>query len=171
MFNRIKRISFNHLSVILSWSRRQLRRHEKKQILGIRVVSIIVLTLISLQLACYRSVQSNPPTVHSGEESASAAEASYFKDIEPILQAHCQACHQPGSSQGELILTDYQGFKNGGKSGPAFLPGDPEGSLVIAHLTGKREPRMPPGPSSLEETKIELFRLWIRKGAKDDTPM
>ena len=106
-----------------------------------------------------------------GEESANPTEASYFQDIRPILQRHCQACHQPASRQGELLLTDYQGFSQGGKSGPAFVPGEPEASLVIAHLTGSQEPRMPLGPSPLADSEIELFRRWIRGGAQDDTPL
>ena len=99
MFNGIERIIFNHLLVTLSWGRRQFRRQDEKWLAGIRTVAIIVLILISLQFACYRSVQSHPPTVLSGEKLASATEVSYFQDIQPILQAHCQACHQPDAKR------------------------------------------------------------------------
>ncbi len=113
------------------------------------------------------------PALH-GEESEPKphpTEASYYQDVRPILQRRCQACHQPASKQGDLLLTDHQGFRQGGKSGPAFVPGEPEESIIIAHLTGKRGPRMPLGLSPLTDSEIELFRLWIRSGAQDDTPL
>ena len=104
------------------------------------------------------------------ESKKTPAQAGYFQDIWPIIQRQCQACHQPAVKQANLQLTDYEGFRQGGKSGPAFVPGDPEQSLVIAHLTGDREPRMPFGLPPLTDQEIELFRLWIKSGARDDTP-
>ena len=139
-------------------SHRWLKGVSAKWMSGVRAIAIIVFVLPSL------------PVLH-GEEPANPTEASYFQDIRPILQRRCQACHQPASKQGELLLTDYQGFSQGGKSGPAFVPGDPEASLVVAHLTGNRDPRMPLGPSPLADSEIELFRCWIKDGAQDDTPM
>src|SRR5262245_53301873 len=78
-------------------------------------------------------------------ENESPKDASYFRDIWPIVQRRCQGCHQPSVKQGNLDLTQYEGFRIGGKSGPAFLPGEPDKSLVYSLIAGKREPRMPLG--------------------------
>ncbi len=112
------------------------------------------------------------PAAHGkeSEEKRSTGEASYFRDIWPIIQRQCQGCHQPSVKQGNLDLTHYDGFRIGGKNGPSFVPGDPDNSLVLAMVTGKREPRMPFGQTPLDDDQIKLFQLWIRNGAKDDTP-
>jgi WD40 repeat protein/mono/diheme cytochrome c family protein len=95
---------------------------------------------------------------------------SYFRQIRPILQRQCQGCHQPASKQGELLLTSYEAFKAGGRSGPAFVAGQPEKSLVLAYLKGEKEPRMPLGGEPLNPEQIRLFQSWVAAGGADDTP-
>ena len=95
---------------------------------------------------------------------------SFFKQIRPILQRQCQGCHQPASKQADLMLTSYETFKSGGRSGPTFVPGQPDQSLVVAYLKGDKQPRMPFGGEPLSSDQIELFRRWIGAGAEDDTP-
>ena len=41
---------------------------------------------------------------------------------------------------------------------------------MIAYLTGVEKPQMPFGQTPLSAAQIDLFRGWIRDGAKDDTP-
>ena len=100
----------------------------------------------------------------------SDAKVSYFRQIRPVLQRQCQGCHQPASKQAELILTSYEGFRSGGKSGPSFLAGKPDQSLVLAYIKGDRQPRMPVGGEPLSAEQIDLFRRWIAEGGVDDTP-
>ena len=100
----------------------------------------------------------------------SDTKVSYFRQIRPVLQRQCQGCHQPASKQAELILTSYEGFKSGGKSGPSFLAGKPDQSLVVAYIKGDRQPRMPVGGEPLSAEQIDLFRRWIAEGGSDDTP-
>jgi mono/diheme cytochrome c family protein len=95
---------------------------------------------------------------------------SYFRQVRPILQRQCQGCHQPASKQGELLLTSFETFKKGGRSGPAFVPGQPEKSLVLAYIKGEKEPRMPPAGEPLSAEQIDLFQRWIAAGGSDDTP-
>lgn len=95
---------------------------------------------------------------------------SYFQRIRPVLQRGCQGCHQPASKQGELLLTSYETFKAGGRSGAAFVAGQPNNSLVLAYLKGERQPRMPLGGEPLPADQIDLFQRWIAEGGTDDTP-
>ena len=92
-----------------------------------------------------------------------AAEASYFRDIAPIIQRQCQGCHQPNLKSSNLDLTSYESFKTGGKRGPAA-------GILIGYLTGESKPQMPLGQPPLPAEQIDLFRAWIAAGAKDDTP-
>jgi hypothetical protein len=123
--------------------------------------------LLAVLLAC-----SILPAIsgRASEEKQSPKEVSYFREVWPVIQRRCQGCHQPSVKQGNLDLTQYEGFRAGGKSGAAFVPGDPDNSLVFALISGKREPRMPLGLPPLEEDQIKLFQGWIKSGAKDDTP-
>jgi|SRR5579871_902312 len=107
-------------------------------------------------------------TLGSIQAQKRPAEASYSSDIRPLLQRSCQGCHQPAMKSGGLDLTRYETFASGGNKGPAFKSGAAD-SLVIAYLSGQRQPRMPFGGTPLTDDEIELFRRWIASGAKDDT--
>jgi WD40 repeat protein len=93
---------------------------------------------------------------------------SYQKHVQPILSKQCAACHQPQSRQADLLLTSFEGFQKGGRKGPAFLPGNPDESLVVKYLTGAEKPQMPFGGKPLADADIDLFRRWIREGARYD---
>jgi WD40 repeat protein len=69
-----------------------------------------------------------------------------------------------------LDLTTYEGFRTGGKRGPAFAAGKPTESLVVHYMTGEMKPPMPLGAPSLPKGDIDLVREWISAGAHDDSP-
>src|SRR5690348_7670491 len=92
-----------------------------------------------------------------------AADVSYFRDIRPIIERQCQGCHQPNVKSSDLDLTSYEGFKTGGKRGPAS-------GTLIKYITGEAKPQMPLGQPPLSAEQIDLFQAWITNGAKDDTP-
>jgi mono/diheme cytochrome c family protein len=106
-------------------------------------------------------------------DPAPAGLVSYFRDVRPIFQTHCQGCHQPAKPMGELVMTHFEGLLKGGESGdPAVVPGKPEASNLLSQITpkdGKAE--MPKDKDPLSETDIKLITRWIAEGAKDDTPM
>lgn len=95
---------------------------------------------------------------------------SFHKQIRPILMKQCQGCHQPASKQSDLLLTTYDGVKQGGRKGPGFIAGSPEKSVLISYLTGESKPQMPFGGRPLPDVEIELFKRWVAEGAKDDSP-
>jgi hypothetical protein len=99
-----------------------------------------------------------------------AAEPSYYREIQPVLQKNCIGCHQPAMKSSGLDLTTYDGFRAGGKRGPAFASGKPAESLVVRYMTGEMKPPMPLGAPSLPKGDIDLVREWITAGARDDSP-
>jgi mono/diheme cytochrome c family protein/roadblock/LC7 domain-containing protein len=103
---------------------------------------------------------------------AGAGPVSYYKQIRPIFQAHCQGCHQPAKARGDYVMTEFQKLLAGGQSGqPAITPKHPDKSQLLALITpkdGKAE--MPQGKKPLAETEIDLIKQWIAQGAVDDTP-
>ncbi|MGH8245005.1 MAG: WD40 repeat domain-containing protein, partial [Gammaproteobacteria bacterium] len=72
---------------------------------------------------------------------------------------------------GGLTATTYLEFQKGGRHGTPFVAGHPEQSLVLKHLTGEAEPRMPMGMEPLSESEINSFRQWILQGAQDDSAL
>ncbi len=105
-------------------------------------------------------------------EGASPAEVSFFKDIRPILQRECTGCHQPAKDKGGYVMTRFESFIKGGKSGdPAVVPGHPEQSLLLELITPlDGEAEMPPERAPLHESEIAMVRRWIEAGAVDDSP-
>src|SRR3981081_3194376 len=74
-------------------------------------------------------------------------EEFFEKKIRPIFATRCFACHT-SSKLGGLRLDSRAAILQGGNSGPAIIPGDPDGSLVIQAVSQQHERfKMPPsGP-------------------------
>ena len=98
---------------------------------------------------------------------------SYYKDVRPVLQQHCNGCHQPAKPQGGYVTTAHADMLKAGERGkPGVVPGQPNASYLVeqikVHDTGKAE--MPKGRDPLNPVQIKLITDWIAQGAKDDTP-
>ena len=87
---------------------------------------------------------------------------TWTKDVQPILQASCAACH--GSSGGWYAGT-YSSTINSGDSGPAVVPGNADDSSMIQRLLGNGN-LMPPG-APLSEEQIAILIYWVNSGAKE----
>ncbi|MDB6175485.1 MAG: hypothetical protein JWL59_4796 [Chthoniobacteraceae bacterium] len=94
--------------------------------------------------------------------------------IRPVLAAECYECHNGTKKKGGLRLDYRDGWKRGGDSGDAIVPGDPANSLLIKairHLDA--ELKMPAKAPRLDEQVIANFEKWIEAGApdpRDDPP-
>jgi len=94
------------------------------------------------------------------------ARVSFKADIQPILAERCAlpGCHAAPGVAG-LNLSQYDTFKQGGATGPAFVAGDGQGSLVVKRIDGGG---MPPGGPPLNGDQIQLFIDWINEGAENN---
>lgn len=98
---------------------------------------------------------------------------SFYKEIRPILQDHCQGCHQPAKRSGGLLLTSFAEMQQGGDTQePAVVAGKPDESLLVRYITPRdgQPPLMPQDAEPLTAAQIDLIRRWIAEGAHDDTP-
>ena len=77
-----------------------------------------------------------------------AGEFDFFeKEIRPLLYKHCYKCHSAEAEKlkGGLLLDSRQGWATGGDSGPAIVPGDVEGSLLLRAVSYEDgDLKMPP---------------------------
>src|SRR5215475_144314 len=75
----------------------------------------------------------------------------YIEKIRPILSLKCYKCHtdQPNS---RLRMDSREAILQGGKRGPAIVPGDPDNSLLIQAVRQTGDLKMPKD-SRLEDRK------------------
>ncbi len=95
----------------------------------------------------------------------------FEKDILPILQKNCLACHSLTEKQGDLVLESPQGILKGGDTGPAAISGKGAESLILKVASHQVEPVMPPAGNdvaakSLTSQELGLLKLWIDQGAR-----
>jgi len=86
---------------------------------------------------------------------------TYDATIGPLLKSRCGACHGENGIQG-LNLTTYQGAMQGGTTGPAIIPGDAVGSLLVQKQTGSL-----PHFAQLTPEELTLVIDWINAGASE----
>src|SRR5947199_8944108 len=92
-----------------------------------------------------------------------AAEVDYFREVKPILSAHCFTCHSAVRQKAGLRLDAASLIRKGGKHGPALVPGKSGQSLLIQAVLGADRPRMPPESegAALSDSTVALLRAWI----------
>ena len=100
-----------------------------------------------------------------------APAVDYTRDIAPILAARCYQCHGPDADarKAGLRLDRRDGALHAGSGGrPAIVPGDPDGSELIARVTSiDPDDRMPTadGHAALAAVEVAALRAWIAAGA------
>src|SRR5438309_6136844 len=97
-----------------------------------------------------------PPFARAAE-AAAPEKVSYYKQVRPIFQAHCQGCHQPAKARGEYVMTDFAKLLGGGESGEkAVVPGHADKSKLIADITPDKDgkAKMPENKPALTETDL-----------------
>src|SRR5262245_17625701 len=105
--------------------------------------------------------------------AADPAKVSYYKDVRPIFQIHCQGCHQPAKPQGGVVVTSHADLMNKDDMGNAVVvPGKPEASELIKAITPQKgkPPKMPKESPLLADAQVETIKQWIAQGSADDTP-
>lgn len=87
---------------------------------------------------------------------AAGANLTWTGVIGPLFQQKCGACH---GQAGGLNLSDYAAALEGGTKGPVIIPGNVDGSPLVALQAAGGHP----GQLSAEE--LDLVKNWILAGA------
>jgi hypothetical protein len=88
------------------------------------------------------------------------AAPDYTREVQPVLQKHCYACHGPKVQMKALRFDNRQAALR------AIQPGDSAHSRLMDMVTGKGGQFMPPVGPHLSDSEIALLRTWIDAGAK-----
>ena len=97
-----------------------------------------------------------------GSTPAAESAPTLEKEIEPILKAHCYACHGIDMPKAGLDLRTRAGMLKGGKNGPALNPGSIKDSLIWINISTDK---MPADKSKLSDAQKDTIRAWIIAGA------
>ena len=94
-----------------------------------------------------------------------APKANFERDAMSVFKAYCLSCHTGASSPAGLDLSTAEGIRKGGVSGPLFVPGKPDQSLLIRRVKGlDGKPMMPKGFASIGAEKVAGLERWILEG-------
>ena len=101
----------------------------------------------------------------------SPADLQFFEQkIRPVLVDRCYSCHSAAALKasklkGGLLVDSRVGLIRGGESGPAVIPGDSEGSLLLQAL--RYDSLQMPPDGKLSDQVVLDFVHWIKQGAAD----
>lgn len=107
------------------------------------------------------------------QEEKTPDKVSYYKDVRPIFQQHCQGCHQPAKAQGGYIMTAHaELLKKSDRDLAGIVPGQPEKSGVYQQIIPQagKPPAMPRNKDPLAARDVAFIKRWIEQGAINDTP-
>jgi WD40 repeat protein len=123
-----------------------------------------------LALACLFTA----PLAFAADKDPLPTDVSFYKDVRPLFQQHCNGCHQPAKPSGGLVMTSRAELLKKGESDKlAVVPGQPDVSNLVSQIVpheGKK-PLMPRNLDPLPDRDVALIKKWIAQGAKDDTPV
>lgn len=99
------------------------------------------------------------------EQDAESTSPNYEDHIAEIMSDACVSCHRGSRARNGLKLNSLAAMLEGGSSGPALVPGDAAGSLMLKLMRHEREPFMPEDEDRLEDSVLESVGAWIEAGA------
>ncbi len=114
-----------------------------------------------------------PSTYSSEDQSATddispEARAFFEKEVRPLLVKRCFECHGGSETQGGLSLASAEGWKHGGDSGPAIVPGKPDESILVQAINYESWEMPPAGRGGkLPDEEIAILTKWVEMGAPD----
>ncbi len=107
-------------------------------------------------------------SVSKAEAEQPSEQTEFFeKNIRPIFVERCYKCHSAESEKlkGGLRLDSKEGVLNGGETGSAIIPGNPEKSLLMKAIRYVDPDLQMPPKKPLAEQQIKNFETWIKMGA------
>lgn len=113
-------------------------------------------------------------SVLGGCSGDGAAEVSFSRDVQPILQEHCVACHAEGGVGVERSgrkLDSYEEIMHGSGANSIVDAGSASTSRLVLYVHSSADPnmRMPyGGGTELNKKQIETIRRWVDQGAQNN---
>lgn len=91
----------------------------------------------------------------------------FGRDIQPIFEQRCHACHGSELQQaGFRVDSRARAFRGGDSGVPAIVPGSSGDSILYRYIAGLADIRMPPAEPFLSSAEIDRIKRWIDAGAE-----
>lgn len=100
-------------------------------------------------------------SARAGEDAGTFFETK----VRPVLATACVKCHGPDKASGGLRLDSRAALVEGGDSGPAIVPGDAEGSLLVQAVRHADDALKMPPKESLPAGVVADLAAWVDSGA------
>ena len=127
-----------------------------------RIFSVIVCCVILA--SCNKDEGPFYPVVNS---QADTNTVSYSKDVQPVFNSYCVACHTEQHAKLNLrSCCSYEQLLETGVSASYIDTVSPENSNLYKHLSGSLS-MMPPS-GKLTEAQIRIIKNWISQGGKNN---
>ena len=121
---------------------------------------------IAIRRGAFRRVAGGVLAVFIAVIRVSAASPDFTREIRPLFEKRCGACHGRLQQKGGLRLDAGALVRKGGKNGAVIEPGRPaESRLLQRVLSADPDQRMPAEGAPLEADQITLLQAWIADGA------
>ena len=142
-----------------------------------KILAVLAVSLVLVTQSCKHSVDDDLPvpgnngstdTTKVSQSDTCSPDTVYFQsEILPLIRSNCamSGCHDAGSKQDGVELTNYDKIMQTGK----IKPGDPSDSELYEVITESDPDKvMPPPPASLTAEQKNAIRIWILQGAKNN---
>lgn len=95
------------------------------------------------------------------------AAVDFVRDVRPIFEKHCYACHGPNKQRSGFRLdVKSEALRGGDTHQPAIVPKKSADSPLFRMVSGKNsDTPMPPGGKRLSTAEIATLKDWIDAGA------
>src|SRR5262245_25141968 len=93
---------------------------------------------------------------------------TFVDDVLPVFRQSCVSCPGDDKQKGGLNLSSFSNLQQGGSSGAVVTPGDPDKSRLYLLAAHKDEPKMPPKADKLPDAQLNVIKLWIEQGAREN---
>jgi mono/diheme cytochrome c family protein len=134
-------------------------------------LSVVATLAIAVTVAA--AATNNPRSIQAADAAPATTDAaSYLRNVKPLLQQRCFACHGALKQQAGLRLDTAAAMLRGGDSGPAIVRGDSAKSLLIVRVTAmEKSERMPPEHEgeALSLEQVQTIKSWIDAAAPAPT--
>ena len=147
-----------------------------RELLGLSNALVVPFGACALMLA---GCSKQPGNAEAESEQSTPKGPSFAREVQPIFDDNCVACHQTGSAQQGLILEPGKSFaaivgvKSKESASTLVVPGNAGQSYLLLKLEGNQQQaggtgaQMPLG-DALTPAQIATVQQWIEAGAPNN---
>ena len=139
---------------------------------GSSITKSVALAVKAYLFALFAFVSTASLLTAAEPKDAKSGKISYYKDVRPIFQQHCQGCHQPAKAGGgfNMTVSPTSSKKAIATKRALFRQAGRQLSRRIDPPQGRSSRKCRAARNRFPNRRSRLIVDWIAQGAADDTP-